>query len=87
MRDWTPTPPERRRRARLLCGTVVDYQALRVGDVFQSLSVEGEPHDPFVAEADEQLYCLVKEPPRMALEGWELTVDIGPLRELKQALQ
>lgn len=84
--DWTPTPPERRRRARLLDGVIVDYHELRVGDVFQSLSPAGELIDPFVDEVAE-VYCLVIEPPHQTYEGWELRVEAGPLSELKQALQ
>lgn len=89
---WQPTPPERRIRARLASGETVEYQNLKIGDVFQAIAVGGYPVNPLDTfnfdadgnsidpEEDRETFAIVTAPPvrgYLGNEGWAVEIEVG----------
>jgi len=84
--DIPPTPPERRIRAKLLDGTVVEYRELRPGMIFQAISPDGVALHPIDLEPNDETFAICDGEPEPAVqrgEGWQVRIWEGPLDVLK----
>jgi len=80
--DLPETPAERRVRARLASGEIVEYRDLRRGMVFQSVLPSGEVVHPITMERDPETFAVCTGDPLRNYElgeGWGVIVETGPL--------
>lgn len=84
--DLPPTPPERRVRARLLDGSVIEYRDLQQGMIFQAVLADGQVIHPLDLEPDNDTFAMCDGPPRPSYhrgEGWEVLLWVGSYAGVK----
>lgn len=84
--EWSPTPPDKRIRARLLDGTIIEYSELKPGNVFQAILPDGTTIHPLDTEeegksvTDEVTFAVCMDAPVRGWRenpGWAVPVEAG----------
>lgn len=84
---WKRSPKNERMRAKKIDGDIVDYEHLKKGDFFQTITPDGESVDPITFEHDPHIFaycCIDPMPSQWQGRGFEVEVDCGYLTDLKR---